>query len=73
MANYKKWTQNDKEFIQQNASKLSDKEIASQLSARCGFPVSISMVRQQRRQLSILKKNGRPKKTSIQTSSVESG
>lgn len=73
MANYKKWTQNDRIFIQNNCTKLSDKEIAKQLSEINGFPISRAMVRQQRRQLSILKKNGRPKKQLIQNDGVESG
>lgn len=67
MANYKKWQPGELEFIQNNHS-MSDEALATKLSEISGQPVTRSMVRRQRRKLSIKKARGRPKKiTSVNT------
>ncbi len=50
---YKAWNSLDKEFIRQNAGKMSDKEMARELGR------SFSSVRKQRQRLKIKKKSGR--------------
>ena len=62
MANYKKWQPNELEFIQTQSS-LNDETLALKLSEMSGQPVTRSMVRRQRRKLSIKKARGRPRKT----------
>jgi hypothetical protein len=63
MANYKKWTDVELSYIQNNHSLLCDESLASSLSKITGSPISTAMVRRQRRKLSLKKSRGRPKKT----------
>lgn len=50
-----KWTTAEKQFIGENASKLSDREGAIQLSARSRRPISKSAYRKERQRLGISK------------------
>jgi|LakMenEpi03Aug12_release.lakeMendotaPanAssembly.Ray.scaffolds.fasta_scaffold454055_3 hypothetical protein len=59
MATYKKWTQTDLEFIQNNQQLYSDDELAVKLSQICGQNITTAMVRRQRRKLHIEKPKGR--------------
>lgn len=58
---YKKWNQNDIQFILDNQNML-DKDVAAKLSELNGQTVTPSMVRRQRRKSGIVKKRGRPTK-----------
>lgn len=62
MANYKKWQPSELEFIKNNQNLLNDETLAAKLSEMSGSLVTRSMVRRQRRKLSIKKPRGRPKK-----------
>jgi hypothetical protein len=75
MANYKKWLQSELDFISNNQSLLNDESLATKLSEMTGQNITKSMVRRQRRKLSIKKSRGRPKKvkptpTDLATESV---
>lgn len=59
MANYKKWTQTELDFIQNNQKVYSDQELAAKLTQICGQNVTTAMVRRQRRKLHIEKPKGR--------------
>jgi hypothetical protein len=59
--NYRKWTDADIVFINNNKG-LLDKEVAAKLSEATGQPISASMVRRQRRKSGITKSRGRPAK-----------
>lgn len=59
MANYKKWSDAEKNFIKDNVVLLSDNEIATKLSGMTGETISIAMIRRQRRKLAIVKPRGR--------------
>ena len=50
---YKAWNNDHKEFIRQNAHKMTDKELATKLGR------GLSSVRKQRQRLKIKKKSGR--------------
>jgi len=65
MANYKKWQPNELEFIQANQNSFNDETMALKLSEISGQNVTRSMVRRQRRKLSIKKARGRPRKADI--------
>lgn len=66
MATYKKWTQTDLDFIQNNQKLYSDDELASKLSQVCGQNITTAMIRRQRRKLNIEKPKGRrPKNRTI--------
>lgn len=65
MANYKKWQPNELEFIQANQTSLNDETLALKLSEISGQTVTRSMVRRQRRKLSIKKARGRPRKVAV--------
>jgi hypothetical protein len=68
MANYKKWTQSELEFIQNNQSTFSDQELAAKLTQICGQNVTMAMIRRQRRKLNIEKPKGRrPKNRTVTT------
>lgn len=57
---YKKWTKEELEFISNNAVNMKDEEIASYLNKTDGSqPITVGMVRRQRRKLSIVKPRGR--------------
>lgn len=61
---YKKWGDGERDFIQNNYTLLSDDEMALRLSQMSNSPVSVAMVRRQRRKLMIKKERGRPRKIS---------
>jgi hypothetical protein len=57
---YKKWTKEELEFINNNASTMKDEEIAAYLNKTDGSrSITVGMVRRQRRKLSIVKPRGR--------------
>lgn len=60
--NYKKWSENEKEFILNNHEVMDDKALASKLSEISGNLISVQMVRRQRKRLNINKGRGRPSK-----------
>lgn len=62
MANYKKWTNAELDFLSNNHTLLNDAELANKLSQMSGENVTTAMVRRQRRKLSIKKQRGRPSK-----------
>jgi len=70
MANYKKWTTAETDFILNNHSSFNDEVLAVKLSQMTGQTISTAMVRRQRRKLDLKKSRGRPKK-SVTVSSVE--
>lgn len=61
MANYKKWSTTELDFIQNNHSLLCDELLASKLSQMTGQNITTAMVRRQRRKLALKKSRGRPK------------
>jgi hypothetical protein len=65
MANYKKWTSSETDFIKNNHQTLCDEALASKLSEMTGNPISTAMVRRQRRKLALKKSRGRPRKNSV--------
>jgi hypothetical protein len=65
MANYKKWTSTEIDYIQSNHTLLCDEALASKLSQITGQNVTTAMVRRQRRKLALKKARGRPKKNKI--------
>lgn len=65
MANYKKWTNAELDFLANNHNLLNDGELANKLSQMSGENVTTAMVRRQRRKLSIKKQRGRPAKHKI--------
>lgn len=75
MANYKKWLQSELDFIANNQSLLNDETLAVKLSEMTGQNITKSMIRRQRRKLSIKKSRGRPRKVKIvqETGVVENG
>jgi hypothetical protein len=71
MATYKKWTQTDLDFIQNNQKLYSDDELASKLSQVCGQNITTAMIRRQRRKLNIEKPKGRrPKNRAVPVETV---
>jgi len=62
MANYKKWTNAELDYINNNHTLLCDEGLASSLSKMTGETISTAMVRRQRRKLALKKSRGRPKK-----------
>ena len=67
MANYKKWTESEIEFISNNHLLLSDEDIGVKLSQMSGENITTSMIRRQRRKLGVQKSRGRPKKNKPQS------
>ena len=67
MATYKKWTQAELQFINDNIGTSTDEEIAAKLSQMTGNNVTYGMIRRQRRKLGIVKQRGRPKKNNTST------
>ena len=53
------WTDSDKQYIKENASRMKDKELAEELTKRTGRIISIQAVRKQRQKLGIVKEQGR--------------
>jgi len=67
MANYKKWTETELNFLNENISSHSDEELANKLSQITGQNITYGMVRRQRRKLGVTKQRGRrPKNRNIQ-------
>jgi hypothetical protein len=62
MANYKKWTSAETDFIGKNHNLICDEVLASKLSEMTGQTITTAMVRRQRRKLSLKKPRGRPSK-----------
>jgi hypothetical protein len=69
MANYKKWTNSETDFINHNHKQLNDQTLAEKLSQMTGQSITTAMVRRQRRKLKLSKPRGRPSK--VITSTVE--
>lgn len=65
MANYKKWTESELNFVRDNHATMNDLELSAKLSQMTGQNISTAMIRRQRRKLSIKKNRGRPKKVSV--------
>jgi hypothetical protein len=69
---YKKWTNEDKEFIKNNSNHMGDDELALKLSQLTSYSISVAMIRTQRRKLGIKKNRGRlSKKSNISIGSVD--
>jgi hypothetical protein len=62
MANYKKWTDPEIQFIKENALTMDDKSLSVKLSQMTGENIGLAMIRRQRRKLNIVKSRGRPAK-----------
>tara|TARA_R110002074_G_scaffold339676_6_gene510168 strand:+ start:873 stop:1076 length:204 start_codon:yes stop_codon:yes gene_type:complete len=62
MANYKRWSNAEKDYIRNNCETYSDKEIAKKMGEIGGENITSDMIRQQRRKMQVIKKKGRPKK-----------
>jgi len=54
-----RWSPADKDFIKENAATMKDKDLAVELAARSGKPVSLGAVRKLRQRLGCIKKSGR--------------
>jgi len=54
-----KWSENDKNFVRENAHCMKDKEIAEILTEQTGRNVSLQAVRKMRQKLGVKKKCGR--------------
>lgn len=65
MAKYKKWSSEEREFIQNNHGYVKDEDLAAKLSQMTGENITTSMVRRQRRKLSLKKNKGRPRKVAV--------
>ena len=70
MANYKKWTDPEKNFIRDNAKIMSDGELANKLCQMTGENISVAMIRRQRRKFEIAKPRGRRPKISTNINSI---
>jgi hypothetical protein len=55
----KTWSEAEKQFIRENATKIKDSDIAKMLSSNTGRKISIQSVRKQRQKLGLLKASGR--------------
>lgn len=64
MANYKKWTNTETDFINNNHRIMCDESLARELAKMTGQNITVAMVRRQRRKLSLKKNRGRPRKNS---------
>lgn len=64
MANYKKWTNTETDFISNNHRMMCDETLAKELSKMTGQDITVAMVRRQRRKLALKKNRGRPRKNS---------
>lgn len=63
MATYKKWTNTEIDYINNNYALLNDELLASKLTQMTGQNITTAMVRRQRRKLAIKKPRGRPSKS----------
>lgn len=73
MANYKKWTETELNFVRDNHASMNDLELSSKLSQITGQNISTAMIRRQRRKLNIKKQRGRPKKNVAAVAVAHSG
>lgn len=62
MANYKKWTESEIDYIRNNHAFTPDEELAVKLSQMTSQSVTTAMIRRQRRKLKLSKPRGRPTK-----------
>jgi len=65
MSVYKKWSQNEIEYIRNNHVSVPDEQLAVKLSQISGQKISTAMVRRQRRKLLLSKPRGRPVKSNV--------
>ena len=65
MANYKKWSDAELQFIKDNLALYSDTELAAKLSGMTGENITYGMIRRQRRKLGVQKTRGRRKKNVV--------
>jgi hypothetical protein len=63
MATYKKWTNTETDFINNNHTIFCDEVLGVKLSQMTGQNITTAMVRRQRRKLSLKKPRGRPSKS----------
>lgn len=70
MANYKKWTDTELKFVNDNIANFSDEELAAKLSQITGQNITYGMIRRQRRKLGVIKKRGRRPKTNNITTTI---
>jgi hypothetical protein len=68
MATYKKWSNTETDFIQNNHNVLCDEVLAQKLSQITGENITTAMVRRQRRKLALKKPRGRPSKNKLASS-----
>ena len=54
-----KWTEEEKEFIRENAAFMKDRELAQKLTDKSGRRVTVDALRKVRQKLGIKKKHGR--------------
>ena len=54
-----KWTEEEKDYIRENAQFMKDKELARNLSDKSGRTISVDALRKVRQKLGIIKKPGR--------------
>lgn len=73
MANYKKWTGSEVDFIKNNHLMMNDETLAEKLSSMTGQNITTAMVRRQRRKLSIKKSRGRPCKVKKVVQLIDDG
>lgn len=69
---YKKWTEAEMTFIQNNTGIMTDLEVAASLSKMSGEDVTTNMIRRQRRKMGVKKSRGRPSKNKSGTTSINS-
>lgn len=72
MANYKKWTDAELNFVKDNYNTMNDLQLSAKLSQMTGQNISTAMIRRQRRKLNIKKSRGRPRKNNQTVSAVVS-
>ena len=62
MRNYKKWTNDETDYIKNYHSTISDEDLAKKLTQLSSQSVTTAMIRRQRRKLRLSKPRGRPRK-----------
>lgn len=58
---YRKWTDDDILYIKNNYHNMTDNELASKLSSINNTNITVAMIRNKRRQMSVKKSRGRQK------------
>lgn len=58
---YKKWTEAELAYINDNLVLYTDSQLSAKLSQISGSNITSSMIRRQRRKLGVAKKRGRPR------------